>query len=115
MCLLENLLQLFQLIAGEGGAVSSLLAFVALRLTLVHRTAKLRDRPFCLTFDPGLFNIDVTTINTCGISRLRHLCVCQSSAIFTWEKKYFISLIVDLVFGCMHKIKEEEGLCCPVS
>lgn len=45
VCLLENLLQLLQLVAGESGAIAPLLAFVALSLAFVQRAGKVRARP----------------------------------------------------------------------
>lgn len=64
MGLLEDLLQLLQLVTGEGGAVPPLFALVALRVGLVHGAGEVRAGPVLGHFHPGLLHAEVAAVHS---------------------------------------------------
>lgn len=87
MRLLEDFLQFFQLIAGEGGAVASLLALVALSLTFVERGGDLGAGSLLRNLGSWILHTEVATIHPCGVGVCRKLRVSQPCSVFTWRER----------------------------
>lgn len=76
--LLEDLLQLLQLVAGEGGAVTPLLALVALTLALVHGAGHVRARSVRGALHALILHTQVAAVHPRGVRVRGQVRVCQS-------------------------------------
>ena len=61
--LLEDLLQLLQLVAGEGGSVPPLLALVALRVGLLHWAGEVGAGPVLGPLHPSFLHTEVAAVH----------------------------------------------------
>lgn len=99
--LLKDLLQLLQLVAGEGGAVAPLLALVALCLALVQGAREFGARPLATgAFLARRLQIQVAALHPSRVDTRRQLGLCQAASVFscTQEQKESVPLRVGFFF-----------------
>jgi hypothetical protein len=77
VCLLEDFLQLFQLVASEGGSVPPLLAFVTLRIGLFQGAWYFSAGPVLGPLGPCLLHTEVAVVHAHGFRVRRQLWLTQ--------------------------------------
>lgn len=82
--LLKDLLQLLQLVAGEGGAVAPLLALVALGLALVQGAGEFGARPLAPeAFLARCLQVQVAALHPGRVDTRGQLGLCQAASVFS--------------------------------